>query len=67
MSENVVHYNLNIRVMAYDIDFFFTMQGYVKGEVVPVEDIKLGSRCRCVISFVFQAHFVSEERVPSTH
>ena len=46
---------------------FITMQGYVKGEVVPVDDIKLGSRYRCVIRFMFQAHFVSEERVPSTH
>ena len=23
MSENVVHYNLNIRVMAYDTDFYY--------------------------------------------
>jgi cytoskeletal protein CcmA (bactofilin family) len=46
---------------------FITMQGYVKGEVVSVDDIKLGSRCRCVISFVFQAHFTSEERAPNTH
>jgi len=26
---------------------FITKQFYVKGEVVPVHDIKLGIRCRC--------------------
>jgi hypothetical protein len=46
---------------------FITTQYYVKDEVVPVDDIKLGIRCRCVNSFVFQAHFTSEERALITH
>jgi len=46
---------------------FITKQFYVKGEVVPVHDIKLGFRYRCVISFVFQPHFTYDERVPCTH
>jgi len=40
------------------------MQGYVNSEAVPVCDIKLGIRWRCVISFKFQVHFASEERAP---
>jgi len=46
---------------------FITTQFYVKDEVVPVDDIKLGIICRCSISFVFQAHFTSEETAPITH
>ncbi len=46
---------------------FITMQGYVKGEVVSVHDIKFHITLRCVISSVFQAHFTSDERAPNIH